>query len=345
VGVAFALPAIATGAPWLLLRLAETGNPVFPFFNDIFHSSKWPPVNERFDLYLYGIGHGWRRVVEVWWEATVRPGRFGQALPAWSLGLPLLSCLAAIPAALSGVWSLAPSSSSSLTRRGTNGLEGTRRIFTALAFLAFGAWFIGSQYHRYALPAVTLLALPAAAALWAALKIVASKHAALLSALFLGSWFVLSIGVALATFRPDPYPTRFLLGEETRPAYRERVIPDYLPISFLNGENVTASDQGLIYGYPYNYFSAIPLFDTNLPATLSPGRRIAESGLAPAELARALVGERVRWLVVDRSLPIEDQQYSRWLFDTLLAPDFLARYTGQVYERYNVVVYRIADKP
>src|SRR5439155_5634443 len=88
---AFAAPAIMAGAPWLLLRWLETGNPVFPFFNNIFHSPQWPPVNERFDLYLYGIGHGMRQAVEIWWEVTVRPERFGQALPSWALGLPLLA--------------------------------------------------------------------------------------------------------------------------------------------------------------------------------------------------------------------------------------------------------------
>src|SRR4029077_13696599 len=96
---------------------------------------------------------------------SVRPDRFGQALPPWSLGLPLLTCLAFIPAAL---LLARPRSSSRYAGPAGTANSGPSRagwFWSLVAFLAFGAWFTVSQYHRYALPAIALLALPAAGGL------------------------------------------------------------------------------------------------------------------------------------------------------------------------------------
>src|SRR4029077_15729421 len=40
-------------APWLILRWFETGNPIFPPYNDLFRNDKKHPVNERFDQDQY----------------------------------------------------------------------------------------------------------------------------------------------------------------------------------------------------------------------------------------------------------------------------------------------------
>ena len=87
---------LAIGLPWLLIRFAQTGNPVFPLFNNVFKSAKWPPIHERFDLWLYGIGHDPGDLATVLWEVSLHPWRFGQEMPTWSIGLTAMLIVAVV---------------------------------------------------------------------------------------------------------------------------------------------------------------------------------------------------------------------------------------------------------
>jgi hypothetical protein len=317
----FILAGIAAGSPWLLLRWAETGNPVFPLFNRVFKSDMWPAVNERFDLFLYGIGTTPSDLVSIWWEATLHPWLFGQGAPPWLFGLPFLASLAFL------LWLPA-------IRRNRGGM-----VWVGFAFAAFLAWFWWSQYHRYGLPPAALLALPAAAALVFALRQFRSSAWPLALVPLLVVWFAAGIANGFASNYPEDYPTDVLLQRETREQYRQRVIPDYLPLRFLEERTAGTSDQAFIFGFPYNYFVANPVWDSILPPELSPPRRIAEAGLTGRPLAAALLEARVRYLVIDYNLAANGTP--EWLAASLMDKDFLAGYTKVRFDRFNVLVYEV----
>jgi hypothetical protein len=324
---AFAAGGLLTGAPWLLIRFFQTGNPVFPLYNNVFKSDRWPPVHERFDLWLYGVGHNIDDAGTVWWQIAVHPWRFGQWLPPWAIGLPALTFVAAL---LMAPW-----------------LPKSRpAVFLALvALLTAGSWFLLSQYHRYGLPAFSLLAMVGGAGIWAAARQLPKPLPAVALTAALSVWFAGGVILTLVMGVPEPYPTRVVLGQESREAFRDRSVADYYPLSYLESVTRGTDDQAAILGYPYNYFVTNRLYDVIVPETLSPFRRIALSGASPGVMARELLDSHIRWLVVDYN-PIggESQWPPDWLARGVLSDAFLQAHTEVAFEKYRVVVYRILDR-
>ena len=321
---AFAGGGAITGAPWLLLRLIQTGNPVFPLYNDVFESDKWPPVRERFDLWLYGVGHSAGDAGSVWWELAAHPWRFGQWLPPWAIGLPALAFLAAVIMS-PGLLKDRPAA-----------------MVALVAVLAAGSWFLLSQYHRYGLPAVALLAIVAGAGIWAALRQLPRPFAAASGAALLSVWFAGGLVLTLVMGVPDPYPTDVLLGHESREAYRDRSTADYFPLQFVENATKGTGDAAAIVGYPYNYFITNRVYDYTQPPTLSPFSRVALSNEAPEQMTRDLLDAHVRWLIVDYN-PVSGE--SPWppayLANGVLSDAFLKAHAEVAFQKYGVVVYRI----
>ena len=327
---AFGLGGVIAGAPWLVLRWVQTGNPVFPLLNDVFRSDKWPPVNERFDLPFFGVGTSASDFATFWWRATEDPSLFGQPAPSWFLGLPLILALGALvllPALLRSRGAL---------------------IWTATAFGCALVWFFFSQYHRYGLPAFALLCLPAGFAVTEAARRLsrwATPRALVLTGL-VGAWFAAGVVVSFASFSllPEHFPTDVLLGRESREAYRERWVPNYVAISAFDRLTRGSEDEGAILGWPYNYFTANRLYDVIVPGELSPFRRIVEAGLPADEMARALVEADVRWFVYDSSNPFGYEEWPpAWLAESVLVREFIERYMEVAFEENGVIVYRIVS--
>jgi hypothetical protein len=321
---AFALGGTVLGAPWLLIRWLQTGNPVFPMYNNIFRSDKWEPINERFDLWLYGIGQGGDAVARVWWEITARPSVFGQEMPAWAVGPAPLAFVAAIVA--------------------LPVLSRTRPLLVLLGLaLFFGlSWFFLSQYHRYGLPSFILMGWLGAVAFAIALDRLPRFVGGTAAPLVLAVWFVGGLTLGMTMLAPEPYPRDVVLGKETRDAYRERAIPNYYALRFLDSVTRGTEDKAAIVGYKYNYFVANPVYSMLEPAPLSAFARVLESGLSGHALARELEAEDIRWLVVDWHPLFPGDWPPRYLAESVLSQDFLDSYAVPVFEKDNVVVYRIA---
>jgi hypothetical protein len=321
---AFGCAGLATGGPWLLIRLLQTGNPIFPLYNNVFGSDKWPPVNERFDLWLFGVGHTLSDAASAWWEVSLHPWRFGQWMAPWAVGVTVLGFAAAIPMS------------------GAIFKSRDKAAIIALAVLAAGAWFLLSQYHRYGLPAFSLLAIAGGAGVAAALRQAPKPIATATAGVMLLVLFAGAGASAMVMAIPGPFPSRVVLGDESREAYRDRTTADYFPLRFLDEATRGTDDRAAILGYPYNYFVTNRLYDAGLPAEASPFSRIARSGAPAAEMARQLLANKVRWLVVDYN-PVGGE--SPWPPDYLakgvFSPDFLNNYTDVVFQKYNVFVYRI----
>jgi hypothetical protein len=329
----FGLGGLIGGAPWLLLRLVQTGNPVFPLYNDIFRSDKWPPRNERFDLDQFGIGTSPSDFVSFWWEATIDPVRFGQATPAWLIGLPLLLSLAAL-----------------LLLPRLHRLPKGALLLLVAAAACLLAWFLLSQYHRYGLPAFALLTLPAAFAIIEAFRALTASAATrqLVMTLLIAVWFGAGTTVGFAAFSlvPGHFPTDVLLGRETADEYRERAIPNYEAIRYFDEVTRDTSEAGAILGFPYNYFALSPLYDVIVPAESSAFRRVAESGLSPAGMASALLDADVAWMVYDSTNPFGAEEWPPdWLARSVLSPEFIANHTEVAFESDGVFVYRIVPGP
>ncbi len=325
----FTLGGLAAGAPWLLIRLFQTGNPVFPLYNNIFKSDKWPPVQEKFDLWLYGIGHSAGDAAGVLWEVALHPWRFGQWQPAWAIGIPVL--------AVAGALALLPSAS---RNRQSAALLG-------LTLLAAAAWFFLSQYHRYGLPAFALTALVGAGGLTLALRDAPKQLAGALGAALICAWFAGGAVLLQPMFWPQPFPSGVVLGRESREDYRERTVPGYDALRFLDGRMRGTDEAAALVGYPYNYFVENRVYDINLPSEISPFTRAALYGTTPDAAARILREGGISWLLIDyRHPPGADSGPwpPAWLQQNLLNPAFLGAYTEVAYDKGNVIVYHLLDR-
>ncbi|MBI2954904.1 MAG: glycosyltransferase family 39 protein [Chloroflexi bacterium] len=107
--------AMLVGSSWYAHNLITTGNPVFPFFNSIFRSPYFPPINEVFDREQFGLGNDLvSRYLLLPWNLVVFPERFsGYIGAAFLLFTPTLLVLGrlrrnvALLAALAAVYGVA----------------------------------------------------------------------------------------------------------------------------------------------------------------------------------------------------------------------------------------------
>jgi hypothetical protein len=134
IGAAVAGAAI-TGVPPLALRWIDSGNPILPAYNNIFHSPYWPPINEQanFPFWAHPGPFGFVKVV---WYAIAKPDLMAEASPAGSFGLLIGAIVVAL---LLGWW-------------GRERSRADRVVwFSLIPALLF--WWISLRYLRYLLPA------------------------------------------------------------------------------------------------------------------------------------------------------------------------------------------------
>ena len=348
--VRFALGGLIGGAPWLLLRLVQVGNPVLPLLNNVFKSDRWPHVDERFDLDQFGVGTSVSDLVSVWWQASADPSRFGQATPDWVIGVVLLAPVGLLLLLVPAIWPARRAEGAVNGHQGTPWVgPGAHERMTAVWLVAAGAsllaWFFLSQYLRYGLPAFALLAPPGAWALVEALRRIDRPDIAALApgvavAVLGASGAVIT--VAAFSLTPEHFPTNVLLGRETAAEYRERWIPNRGAIAFFDEVTRGTDESGVILGFPYNYFASNRLYDVIVPGTLSPFRRIVDAGLTFDETSTRLVEANVRWLIYDSNNPFVAPEWPPdWLAESVLSAAFIAGYTEVAFEENGVFVYRI----
>ncbi len=79
-------------SPWLIKNYVFTGNPVYPFLNNIFKSPLMPPINPTFDRELYGMGNNFfKRYILSPWNLTFHGEKYGGVIsPIFLISLPFL---------------------------------------------------------------------------------------------------------------------------------------------------------------------------------------------------------------------------------------------------------------
>ncbi len=178
-----ALPAFALALPWYLKSLWYTGNPVYPFFYEVFGGVDWSEALSRqhADWHArYGVGRDWRKLIELplivfSWRAQEFPRFQGTLASMWAVLMPL-----------SLVFSV-------------------RRHRVALPLLAaavyFGLWAFSSQQMRFLVPILPLLSVAAGLALAALVRAAPRALGPTLAGVALGA-MVWSVEPSRADARP-----------------------------------------------------------------------------------------------------------------------------------------------
>lgn len=213
--MAFALLAAAVAAPWYMKSYLWTGNPVYPFFYEVFGGRYW--TAERAREYAaaqqaFGLGGGPLRFLGLPWNLTMHPEAFtdrGFSAFIASLGpLPL----AFLPL---------------LLFVGPVGRAGRLALWFALCYA--GVWFLMSQNSRYLIP--VLPGLCACAGL-AAARLLAHRGPILVA---VGAAFALALAMGLrADLLPAAPAARVALGLESQTTYLQRTSYVYNLAQFVN---------------------------------------------------------------------------------------------------------------
>src|SRR6185437_3665387 len=124
-----------TGLPPLILRWADSGNPVLPAYNNIFRSKYWLPVNEQLNFPFWMHPGAWGPIAGVW-KAVVDPKLMSEDAPPGAFGV----LIGALVIALLLGWI------------GSDRSRASRVVWVALLPAAV-FWWLSLRYLRYLLPA------------------------------------------------------------------------------------------------------------------------------------------------------------------------------------------------
>jgi hypothetical protein len=199
--------AALVASPWYIKSYLWTGNPVYPFFYELFGGRYWTAEGAR--LYReeqLTFGMGWKPLAALLlpWNLTMHGARFSnfpnRPLIYTSIG-PLF--LALLPALLL-----------------LGKLERRVKFLLIYSLIAFGAWFVLSQHMRYAIPLLPPVALCAG---YAGSEILrrARKELRPFALIAIVLVCVMSLGI-FAFVVADGIPAA--LGRETEDAYLNRTL-------------------------------------------------------------------------------------------------------------------------
>lgn len=324
-----ALAGFLIWTPWLWRSYLLTGNPVFPYGNNIFRSELIEP-SAVFTSVVFGVGTHWKSLLSMPVSMTFRPGRFvevgefGAHLLAFSPALLLLWRRKWIPRSLGVV-------------------IGATAVFVALWIFTF------NQNLRYLLPALPLLAVLLAAGChriverWESEKL---APAAMASALFLSAlagasspeaWWLggesgggLPYKVALGLETRENYLLRHINGSNAL-RYLNRVYGDRAQILAINSGNRLYS-QSPIY-FRHDVHTVLPLrnrlWDTNL---------ISDPSAIYQHLSKlGFTHLLINITIYEMSRP-EDQRLH------ILRKSFLDNFARLEYADYGAALYKLAPQ-
>jgi hypothetical protein len=203
--------AALTGFVWPLLRFVQTGNPVCPFLNGIFHATGLTPVNDWFNFSDWGMGTSLRALLALPWDVTFHGDRFVEAVHPYVMGPGFLLALAGCIFA------------GSLAVRELRWSVGIVSAYVAALF------FLRAQYLRYLTPVWPLVALIAGISLARLFqpvspllrRVAVTVFCSLVSAAALVIWLASNYNI------PERVPFRVIFGTEPRAAYLARTVAAY----------------------------------------------------------------------------------------------------------------------
>jgi hypothetical protein len=314
-----AIPAAIVSAPWFVIRMVWTGNPVFPFLNGLFRSARWPAVNETFNFATYGMGRSFASFIKLPWNLSVHADRFNEG-PGGTLGvLPLLALMSLLLVLV--------------TRQ--------RRVIVlpaAITIAGLVIWFETAQIARFVLMFAPLAAVLAAQGIEfvyqtfetrrvtaAIARVVAA--AAALALLFAAGLVVILFGRSI----PERFPYRVALGSETREQFLSRALPVYDALSFLNDQDGGRA-KVLSIGNELRLYSTAQI--EGVTGSPEAGKVLAMS-TAP-EVVAFLTTNGYRYILINQP---NAQKIPGKVF--ILRSDFLTKHARIRFARNNVYIYEV----
>lgn len=141
----FGIIAICVAAPWYLRNTYHTGNPVFPFFGQVFGYGLWSPddlQSQLREMMFHGTGKTLSSFLSLPWNLTFNPEVFNAEAPLspiYFVALPILLLF------------------------GFRSIYLRAFLFLTLAYTLF--WFFSAQVVRYLVPILPILSLATAESL------------------------------------------------------------------------------------------------------------------------------------------------------------------------------------
>jgi hypothetical protein len=307
----------AVGAlPVLVYRWVITGNPVFPYYNQVFGSSFFR-TDEGFTDFTSGSRGGAGAAGSFFWDLVAEVPRGIEVAAPGVFGLLVVAVFIAVGFGWRG--------------------DVHRRAVWGATVMSLIVWWAVFRYLRFALPLAilaTVLALPALAGLGRLVRSRAGTIAGLLAACVAAGALIVSAMATLWNI-PGRWPVAVAAGAESERSYLSRALVDYAPLGYL-GAHARPGDGiiGQVWGR-----MLLPL-DVNLKwAYELEGEAAVISELAddPERFKQALDERGFRWVV----LADDGRQYTD---DYFLAP-LLDRYGQVAFADHLRDVYELVEQP
>jgi hypothetical protein len=234
------------GWPWPLLRWWQTGNPIFPFYNDFFGSPLWPPGEPPPIFTTFGIGYELTAILRLPWALTFETAKFHEGFSVVvGVGLLVLP-LVIVPLAQSH--------------------QGARAALYLLGVLIpFSVFWVfnAHQYLRFALPIWPLVCLLAGYGLaclrlpepaWLQQRSISLSRAIPLALAIVWTIFSVPMLLRMSWNIPERIPVDVVLGRESREAYLSRLLVTYDAYRVLEAKypgnttnTISVSDETRLY--------------------------------------------------------------------------------------------------
>jgi hypothetical protein len=322
--LAYALPALLVAAPWFVLRMSWTGNPVFPFMNALF-GTRSSSDNASSFLSLFGLGTSLPAIIQLPWVLSTRTDLFGEG-PNGIIGAISLMSLP-----LFAIFDRARLSRNSVS-------------ITLIAFLGFLSWAFTAQYVRYMLPIIPIMTILAGANVDILLRIMQQGRSALMSAtmvLITVLWLAYFVaGRVIYTVwnwnLPERVPLTIALGKETPEQFLSRTVTVYDALQFINRR---ASPHSRVFsaGNEFRLYSSADIVGLL-------GSRDARAMMLQgpdSELAESLDREGFDWLLVNRGPVRADEGLSAL---PVLDPEFLRQFATLEFSQKGIEIYRLVPQ-
>ena len=204
-------------SPFYLKNLIQTGNPVFPYFTNIFGGAGlWDPLYDKAYFHLlsnYGYGEGLLKYLLAPWY-LVRFARFESIVYDGVIGwvyLPLFLLLAA----------------GALRYKKLGVLE---KVMSLAVLFGFVLWLTNSQQLRFFLPTLAFIPILGVAVVYSWVKNVRAQQVAMAALALVALSGTLEIGRYFQSIAPLPY----LAQTETRGEFLTRIDPLYKTYAYIN---------------------------------------------------------------------------------------------------------------
>jgi hypothetical protein len=310
--------------PWAIVNLIQTGNPLFPFLNDLFQSPYWTGAlttrvleQMRDSGIPLSLARPWGFVTNFWQMGIHQVNFHGNIGPFYVLLIPLLLFCRTLHPVI--------------------------RLLLIVSSVYWLLWLFTGQHSRYFVAVLPGLAIVAAYALanfleWVTLragKTLAGGVAVLLFLLaVLNSPLFEQYGAnpRYGTGVVESIPGKYLLAQESVDTYLSRRLLDYPAVQHLNALpgnkkvlfwwNVDPLafylDGG--FAFPYSYFF----------------EKMGSEN--PAELVATLQQQGITHVIVG-------QQYADLLYSSNPEREFVRRHLRKIYERNSINLYEFSAQP